>query len=100
MHFIVLGYDGKDEKAIDRRMTVRNDHLSLAQELLQNGKWCYAAGILDDDKKMIGSMIVCDFESKDAMHKEWLDKEPYILGKVWDKIIIHPAQIPPFILNK
>lgn len=35
--FIVLGYDGNDDKAEERRLLVRKDHLKLAQELTSDG---------------------------------------------------------------
>ncbi len=95
MQFIVTGYDGKDEDALDRRMAARDAHLKGAKEMADNGKWLYAAAILNDDGQMAGSVIVCEFESKEIMEKEWLDSEPYILGKVWEKVEITRAQVPP-----
>jgi len=99
MHFIVLGYDGKDEKALERRMSVREEHLKKGKELLDMGKWLYAAGMLDEEGKMIGSMIVCDFASKKDLEKEWLNTEAYVVGNVWEKIKIINAQVPPFLLK-
>ncbi len=95
MQFIVTGYDGKDSKALDRRLAARDAHLKGAKEMADNGKWLYAAAILNEDGQMAGSVIVCEFESKEIMEKEWLDNEPYILGKVWEKVEITRAQVPP-----
>ena len=100
MQFIVIGYDGTDERAVDRRMAVREEHLRTAKEMYGNGKLLYAAGILDDDEVMTGSMIVCDFPSREAMENEWLKTEPYILGDVWKKIEIKRCQTAPFIINQ
>ncbi|THB81565.1 MAG: hypothetical protein D3926_01375 [Desulfobacteraceae bacterium] len=97
MQFIVSGYDGKDEKALERRLAAREAHLDIAKQMYRDKKWLYAAAILDDADKMIGSMIVCEFESKDALEKEWLDHEPYIKGSVWQRVEIHKAMVPPFI---
>lgn len=99
MQFIVTGFDGKDESALDRRMAAREAHLAGAKAMAENGKWLYAAAILNDDEQMAGSVIVCEFDSEEAMHKEWLDNEPYVLGKVWEKIEITRAQVPPLFLN-
>jgi hypothetical protein len=49
---------------------------------------------------MNGSMIICSFDSKEEMYKEWLDKEAYIQNDVWQKIEIHRAQVAPFCLQK
>jgi hypothetical protein len=100
MQYIVIAYDGTDEKALERRTAVRPDHLRQAERFHENGKWLYACGIQNDDGDLIGSMIVCDFPSKKELHEEWLDHEPYILGRVWERIAIHPARIPPFYLRK
>lgn len=95
MQFIVRGLDGRDEKALDRRMAARQDHLAMAKKMYEAGKWLFAAAILDDDGKMTGSVIVCDFESRTEMQDLWLDHEPYILGNVWDKIEITRGQVAP-----
>jgi hypothetical protein len=46
---------------------------------------------LDDAGKMIGSMVMCDFDSREELKKQWLNREPYVLGKVWEKIDINRA---------
>lgn len=96
MQFIVMGYDGKDEGALDRRMAAREAHLSMAKKMVESGRWLYAAAILNDQEKMAGSVIVCDFDSRQALESEWLEKEAYVLGKVWEKIDITRAQAAPF----
>lgn len=96
MQFIVLGYDGTDENALERRLKVREAHLNMASEMHKAGKWLYAAAILDENQKMCGSMIVCQFDTEEALKKEWLEKEPYVLGDVWRTIEIKPAAVAPF----
>jgi hypothetical protein len=100
MQFIVIAYDSTDETALERRMTVRPEHLKQAEKWHQNGQWLYACGILNKQGDLIGSMIVCDFPSREALHQEWLNHEPYVLGKVWERIDVHPALVPPFYLRK
>jgi uncharacterized protein YciI len=95
MQFIVSGYDGKDEGAMDRRMAAREAHLAMAKQMVEQKKWLYAAAMLNEEDKMTGSMIICEFDSRQAMEQEWLDNEPYVLGKVWEKIEITRAQVPP-----
>jgi uncharacterized protein YciI len=81
-------------------MAVREAHLALAKEMFEAGKWLYACGILDDDGQLNGSMIVCDFASRNEMDQLWLSKEPYIRGDVWQTINIHQAQVPSFLTDK
>jgi uncharacterized protein YciI len=96
MQFMVLAYDGIDTDALARRMAAREAHLKMGSEMHDAGKWLYAAGILNDEGKMCGSLIVCEFKSKEEMEKQWLIREPYLLGKVWQKIDIRRAQAAPF----
>ena len=100
MQFIVTGYDGTDDKALDRRMAAREAHLAMAKEMHESGHWLYAAAILDQGGKMTGSMIVCEFESRQALDQEWLDKEPYVLGKVWKKSRLQGPRLRPFGINR
>ncbi len=99
MHFMVQGYDGKDDKAPERRMTVREAHLNLFQENYKKGLFLFGAGIQDENDQLIGSMIVCDFPSKDVLQKEWLDHEPYVKGNVWQEIRISKVLVPPVVLG-
>ena len=100
MQFIVIAYDGADEGALERRLAVRDAHLKSAKEMFDNGKWLYAVGILNEDGKMIGSMIVCDFPSRDELEEQWLKNEPYMIGKVWKKVEVNRAHVAPFCANK
>lgn len=93
MQFIVIAYDGTDEKALERRMAVRENHLKYAQEMFDAGKWLYASAILDDEGKMIGSMIVCDYPSREDLNEQWLKQEAYVTGNVWKTIKIHRAKV-------
>ena len=95
MQFVLVAYDGTDKDAMARRMAAREAHLQFGKELYGSGKWLFGAAILDDAGRMIGSMIVCEFESREQLEKEWLSREPYIAGKVWQKIDIHRAQAAP-----
>lgn len=99
MQFILIAYDGTDAGALDRRLAVRAAHLESAQKLVESGNWLYAAGILDDGGKMIGSMIVCDYPSRQMLEEDWLKHEPYVTGNVWEKITIQQANVPPFLLK-
>ena len=96
MQFIVIGRDGTDENALDRRMAAREAHLDTAKKMHESGRWLYAAAILNDEGKMAGSVIVCDFESREALQKEWLDNEAYVRGNVWETVEITRAAVAPF----
>lgn len=92
MQFIVIGKDGTDEEALSRRMAERDKHLKLCAESLASGNQLLGAALLDDAGNMTGSLMVMDFESRAALD-EWLAREPYISGKVWQEIDVIPCRV-------
>ena len=90
MQFVVIGLDGTDEDASDRRDKNRDQHIKLGDEMVAKGTMWYGAALLNDDGSMKGSMIVVDFASEKELQK-WLDKEPYVTGDVWRDITIHKS---------
>jgi len=95
MQFLVLGYDGIDEEAQARRLSVREDHLAGSQRMYAAGRWQDSGALLDDAGTMIGSFIVCDFASREELESQWLNHEPYVVGKVWKRVEIHPVLVSP-----
>ncbi len=100
MQFIVIAYDWTDAQALERRMAVREEHLKQGKMYYNDGRWLYAAGILNDEGAIKGSMIVCDFPSRKDLEEDWLKNEPYVLNNVWETITIHPAHVAPFIMKQ
>jgi uncharacterized protein YciI len=92
MQFMVLGYDGKDDDALDRRLAVREQHLAVGDRLAAEGTLLFAAAILDANATMIGSMLVLEFPSRVEL-KAWLDIEPYVTGDVWRELEISPVRV-------
>ena len=100
MQFLIVGKDGKDEKAMERRMAVREQHLKLGDEMEASGERWYGSVLLDDDGKMIGSMAVMDFPSEKELN-EWLEREPYVVGKVWQDIEVFKCNVKrPWKFNR
>jgi uncharacterized protein YciI len=100
MQFIVIGRDGTDEGAPARRMAAREAHLRQAKEMFDRGVLLFASAILNDEGKMAGSMIVCEFPSAEDLRSQWLDHEPYVVGKVWENVEVVRAQVPAFVLKQ
>jgi uncharacterized protein YciI len=92
MQFLLLGFDGKDEGALERRLKVREEHLIKINMLKTRGECLFGGAILDDDGKMIGSMIVYDFPDRKSLDAK-LKEEPYITAGVWKKIEIKPFKL-------
>jgi uncharacterized protein YciI len=92
MKFLVIAQDGNDSEAKDRRLAARQQHLKLAKEMYEKGEAIIGGAILDDEGNMVGSCRILDFDSKFEL-EEWLRVEPYIVGKVWDRVQVHPFKI-------
>lgn len=89
MQFLLIAYDGTDPEALQRRLNVRENHLEKIGLLKNAGNFLFGGAILDENGKMIGSMIVYDFPDRKALD-ESLKDEPYITAGVWKKIEIQP----------
>ena len=92
MQFIVIGKDGTDPGAMERRLASREAHLRLGDEMEAAGSRWYGAAIFDDNQKMIGSMAVMDFPSELALN-DWLKIEPYVVGDVWRTVEILKCRV-------
>ncbi|HNT29768.1 MAG TPA: YciI family protein [bacterium] len=100
MQFLIIGKDGNDEKAMKRRLAVRDKHLHLGDKMEATGVRWYGCVMLDDNGKMIGSMAVMDFPSEKEL-QAWLDKEPYVVGNVWQTIEIYRCNVKnPWKFNR
>ncbi|HQG31083.1 MAG TPA: YciI family protein [Deltaproteobacteria bacterium] len=99
MHFLVTAYDGTDEQAPSRRLAARERHLASIEQLKSQGKALYGAALIDDRGAMIGSLVIYEFDSREEFD-EYLKSEPYVTGKVWEKIEVKPCRVPPIFLGK
>lgn len=98
MQYIIMAYDGNDEKALERRSAFREEHLNKVEQMKDEKKHLYAAAILDDFGKMMGSLLIVDFQTKEELD-DYLKVEPYVIGKVWEKIEIKPCRVGPMFLG-
>ena len=92
MQFLVIGYDGTDAEALERRLKVREEHLAKIGELKKSAECLIGGAILDETGKMIGSMLVYEFPDRKAL-EEKLKDEPYYTKGVWQKVEIQPFRL-------
>ena len=92
MQFIITAHDGTDEGALERRMSVRPEHLENIQRVKERGSVVCAGGLLDDAGKMKGSFLVMDFDTKEAF-EEYLRTEPYVTGGVWRDVNVETCNV-------
>ncbi len=98
MQFIITAYDGDDDKALERRLAVREEHLKSVENRFKSGEHLYGCALFDDEGKMIGSVMIVDYPSR-AELDNWLKVEPYVVGNVWQRIDIKSAAVAPIFME-
>ena len=88
MQFIIKAYDG--EGMLEKRMEVRPRHLEGMKAL--GDKVIAAGGLLDEQGKMKGSVLVTEFEDRAALDA-YLANEPYVVEHVWEKIEVERLNV-------
>jgi uncharacterized protein YciI len=92
MQFLLIAHDGTDQDAENRRLRIRPEHLEKIKKLKKTGEFLFGGAILNDEGKMIGSVVLYDFPDRAAMD-ERLKDEPYIYEGIWKEIKIMPFRI-------
>ena len=90
--FLILTDDYKDPDALSRRLSVRETHLQRMHEEKVKGNFIVGGAKLNDQGNMHGSMLIVQLENEDEV-KKWVEEDPYITGKVWEKIEIFSFRI-------
>jgi len=90
--YLVTAYDHTNADALQHRMNIRPHHLDGAKELKANGNFILGGAMLNDEGKMIGSVMVLQFESEEEL-QAWQQNEPYITEGVWETIDIKPFKV-------
>ncbi len=88
MQFIIKAYDGPG--MLEKRMEVRPRHLENMEKI--SGKVICAGGLLDDEGRMKGSVLVMEFDGRDALDR-YLKSEPYVIEHVWEKVEAEPVNV-------
>ena len=88
MQFVITAYDG--EGMLAKRMEVRPLHLE-GMERLKEHLVC-AGGLLDDEGKLKGSVLVMEFQNCEEVD-EYLASEIYVTEHVWEKITVERMNV-------
>ncbi len=88
MQFMIKALDGDGKLA--KRMEVRPRHLE-GMEKLRSNIIC-AGGLLDDEGKMKGSVLILDFPSR-AELDSYLAAEPYVVEHVWESVEVEAMNV-------
>ncbi|MGK0442645.1 MAG: hypothetical protein ACJA0N_002460 [Pseudohongiellaceae bacterium] len=92
MQFLVTALDGNDADAPQRRQDAREQHLEGVKALKDAGKIIEVGPILSDEEQMVGSFIVCEFDTREALD-ECLNNDIYSKTNVWQNIDVKQVKI-------
>jgi len=90
---MINGEDVPD--SLEKRMTVRSQHLSRIQALQEEGRLILAGPFPAIDSSepgpagFSGSLIVAEFESLEAA-KVWANADPYVSAGVYQRVTVKP----------
>ena len=90
--YLITAYDYTDTGALPRRMNVRPHHLDGVRGLKKTGNYIVGGAILNDEGKMIGSVMILQFETEEAL-EAWKQNEQYITQKIWESVDIKPFRV-------
>ena len=75
---------------LDKRMEIRPRHLEGIERIKEHV--ICAGGLLDDEGKMKGSVLIMEYESREQLD-EYLANEPYVQENVWQKIEVERMNV-------
>lgn len=93
MYYAIISQDV--ENSLEKRMSVRTDHIARLQALRDEGRLLTAGPhphIDSEDPGTVGfsgSLIVAEFDSLDAA-QSWADADSYITAGVYENVIVKP----------
>lgn len=93
MYYAIISQDIED--SLEKRMSVRADHIARLQALQDEGRLLTAGphpAIDSEDPGpagFTGSLVVAEFDSLEAA-QEWADADPYIAAGAYEKVIVKP----------
>ena len=91
MWYMIHGMDHSDTSEL--RQAARPAHLARLQALRDANRLLLAGPLPDpldnDNKRMLGSLIVADFDTLDAA-RAWAADDPYVLDGVYREVLVTP----------
>ncbi|OBU40553.1 hypothetical protein CTM76_04435 [Photobacterium phosphoreum] len=93
MWYVIFSQDV--ENSLERRMSVREQHLARLKELQQQDRLLVAGPMPAIDSEnpgeagFTGSTVIADFESLEQA-QQWANEDPYIDAGVYANVIVKP----------
>ena len=93
MFYVIYSED--KENSLEKRLSVRPDHLARLEKLKNDGRLLVAGpnpAIDSNDPGpagFTGSVVIAEFESLEAA-KAWADDDPYVRADVYKNVTVKP----------
>lgn len=92
--YAIIAHDASDDKALERRMAARTEHLENVKKLKASDNFIKAAAMINDEGNMCGSIMLMQFDNR-AEFDNYLASEPYVVQKVWGELKVQEVKVAP-----
>ncbi|MCW0001833.1 YciI family protein [Pararhizobium sp. YC-54] len=89
MQFTIIALDDTAEGTLDRRLAAREQHMERIHAMKADGSIIDGGALIDDDGKMIGSVVLCEFPDRAGLDA-YIKNETYFREGVWKDINVLP----------
>ncbi|MBZ9603259.1 YciI family protein [Phyllobacterium chamaecytisi] len=89
MQFTLIARDDPAAGTLAKRLAARERHMERIYAMKAEGSIIDGGALIDDDGKMIGSVVLCEFPDRVAL-QAYIDSEIYKVDGVWKDIEVLP----------
>lgn len=89
MHFTIIARDDTAAGTLEKRLAAREKHMERIHAMKSEGTILDGGALIDDDGRMIGSVVLCEFPDRAAL-QAYIDSEIYFTEGVWKDLTILP----------
>lgn len=89
MQFTIIARDDTAAGTLDKRLAAREKHMEGIHAMKAEGTIIDGGALIDDDGRMIGSVVLCEFPDREAL-RAYIDSEVYFTEGVWKDLMILP----------
>lgn len=89
MQFTIIARDDTAAGTLERRLAARERHMERIHAMKADGSIIDGGALLDDEGRMIGSVVLCEFPDRAALDA-YIASEIYFTDGVWKDIDVLP----------
>jgi len=89
MQFTIIARDDPADGTLDKRLAAREKHMERIHAMKAEGTIIDGGALLDDDGRMVGSVVLCEFPDRNALDA-YITSEVYFTQGVWKDLDILP----------